>query len=317
MSDVMKQVVQEILQGNKKIASNKAVNNSEKSESVPSVKNIKRPNYQRLKKEERLSYTKRNSRAPLKEPKTIGNKRSGSTSPEQFNEKSISALHSMSLVQGNVPKKHHTFTHGNNPKINKARIIGKTKNGGCVWFFPKLPKKLMGSFQRPLNSAAVGVVKMPDCLPSYLLVINEVIQNNQEIKFHLSWNKDAGTPFTAELYDDNVDRLGKLMNDLYQKLNRRSFKQYETYTAVSPSSWLSSQLNISKTVEGIAILEGISYYTSIVLMDSLLKNFETSDFNYEINSNYLLLSGNYHVISKLIAELKTEAARLISSDTDF
>lgn len=310
MSDVMKQVVQEILQRNKTIISKKADHQPAKSEPDSSLTNIKRPNYQRLKKEERLSYTQKNSRVPSRNLKTAEKKDSVSQLPKQFNEESISALRAMSLVQGNVPKKQE-----DKPLIHKARMIGKTRNDGYVWFFPKLPEELRGSFGRPLNSEAVGVVKITECFPSHLLLINEVIRNNQGIKFSVSWTKEAGSPFTAELYDDNVDRLEKIMTDLYQKLNRRSLKVYETYTSSSPSPWLASQLNISKSVDGIAILEGISYYSSIVLMDSLLKSFGTSDFNYEINSNYLLLNGNYHVISKLITELKKEAARLISTDT--
>ena len=315
MSDVMKQVVQEILQGNKTVISKKTDNQIRDLKSESTLKNIKRPNYQRLKMEERLSYPKNNFQIPSADRKSTADKKSdGSLMPKQFNEQSISALNSISLVQGNVTKKNDTSSYENNSKKHKSRIIGKTKNGGCVWFYPKLTKELMGSFQRPLDSAAVGVVKMPECLPSYLMLINEVIGNNQGVKFYLSWTKDAGTPFTAELYDNDIDRLGKIMNDIYQKMNRRSFKQYEIYTASSPSSWLSSQLNIGKSVEGIAFMEGVSYYTSIILMDSLLKEFKTNDFNYEINSNYLLLKGNYHVISKLITELKKEAARLISSD---
>lgn len=315
MADVMKQVVQEILQGNKTVISKKVENSTKNPETDSNLKHIKRPNYQRLKKDERLSYTGKSYQTSPNSLRTDDKKSNTSKLPKQFNEESISSLHSISLVQGNVPKKNHTHSQERHHQAIKSRIIGNTKNGGCVWFFPKLPKELMGSFHRPLNSASVGVVKMPECLPSYLLIINEVIRNNQGVKFHLSWSKEAGTPFTAELYDDNVDRLGKIMNDIYQKLNRRSFKQYETYTAVSPSPWLSSQMNISSSIDGIAFLEGISYYTNIVLMDLLLKNFETSDFSYEINSNYLLLKGNYHIISKLITELKKEAARLVSSDT--
>ncbi|MFD1040261.1 hypothetical protein ACFQ3N_17955 [Virgibacillus byunsanensis] len=306
MSDVMKQVVSEILQGNKTLVA-KGNHEPQHKESDTALNNINRPNYQNMKKDQRLSYAGKNVRISSNDRKPHERKKSVSLLPKPFNEESISTLHSRSLAQGNVPKK-------SNPNLGakKARIIGNTKNGGCVWFFPQLPMDLMGSFNRSLNSVSVGVVKMPESLPSYIVLINEIIRNNQDVKFHITWNKEGDTPFTAELYDEDANRLEKIMNDIYQKINRTSLKRYETYTAVSPSSWLSKQMKIKPSADAIAFLEGVPYYTGIVLMDTLLRNFENNDFNFEINHNYILLEGNYHVISKLIAELKKEAARLVN-----
>ncbi|WP_430784548.1 hypothetical protein VBD025_08740 [Virgibacillus flavescens] len=312
MPDLMKQVVQEILQSSKPEKSRQDIREYHPAQDLPDapLKNIKRPNHQRIKKNQRLSYDD----IPSKSTKPIERNSSVSILPKQFNEASLSNLQSRSLVQGNVPKRNNTVSSGRSLQKPMSRIIGTTKNDGCVWFYPQLPENLMGSFQRALNSVAVGVVKMPECLPSHILLINEIIRNNQDVKFHISWNKDGTAPFTCELYDENIDRLEKIMNDIYQKLNRRSLKKCEAYTAISPSSWLTKQLQITPSAEAIAFLEGVSYYSGIVLMDSLLKNFEDGDFTYEISDKYILLEGNYHVISKLVTELKKEAARLVSAD---
>lgn len=313
MSDVMKQVVQEVLKGNKTIISNRVENTSKPSASK-SLNDIKRPNYQRLKKEQRLSVleNQRSSPAGYKKPAAQG--RPNGLSAKQFNKESMSRLRSISLAQGKVSRKSNTPAHGDHRQTKSAKIIGHTRNGGCVWFFPDLPQELMGSFHRPLNRAAVGTVRMPECLPSYLLLVNEIIRDNQDIKFYISWERGGDAPFTAEFYDDDVDRLEKIMNEVYQKLNRRSLKHFEAYTAISPSPWLTKQLNISLSVDAIAILEGVPYYTSIVLMDSLLKNFKNTGIDYEIEEKYLLLKGNYHVISELVTELKKESGRLTSAD---
>jgi len=309
----MKQVVQEVLQGNKTIVSNR-VDKTNRPTSNVSLNDIERPNYQRLKKDQRLSVLE-NSKPSMPGNKKPANQRGPHTLTEkQFNENSISRLRSISLAQGKVSRKTNPSAGGNHRHKKPARIIGHTRNGGSVWFFPGLPKELMGSFHRPLNRAAVGVVKMPDCLPSYLLLVNEIIRDNQDIKFYISWEREGDAPFTAEFYDDDVDRLERVMNEAYQKLNRRSLKQVEAYTAISPSPWLTKQLNISLSVDAIAILEGVPYYTGIVLMDSLLTNFENTGLNYEIAEKYVLLKGNYHVISELVTELKKDAARLTSAD---
>lgn len=316
----MNQVVKEILQNNKTIVS-RSVNvhdTNQSSGTGTTINGIKRPNYQQLKKEKRLSYApKNNPGAPSNNPALRGNntRRQGNVRAltKQFNEESISQLQTVSLAQGKVPNKiPGSNHHQNNNSGNAAKIIGNTRDGGCVWFFPNPAIGLIKSFQRPLTSASVGVVKMPKCLPSYLLLINETLRNNQSVKFHLSWSKEEDIPFTVELYDDDARLLEKIMQDIFQKLNRRSFKQYESYTMVSPSSWLSKQLNVEASIEAIAILEGVPFYTNIVLMDILSKKFATDNFSYDIKENYLLLKGNYHTVSNLVTELKKEAARLIS-----
>ncbi|WP_144462084.1 hypothetical protein [Siminovitchia fortis] len=313
MSDLMKQVVQEVLKGNKTIISNR-VDNANRQPASASLGDIKRPNYQRLKQEQRLSVLENSSPPSAGYKKPAAQSRPNGLSDKHFNEESISRLRSISMAQGKVSRKSGVPARGGNRQAKSAKMIGHTRNGGCVWFFPDLPQELMGSFHRPLNRAAVGAVKMPECLPSYLLLVNEIIRDNQDIKFYISWERGGDAPFTAEFYDDDVDRLERVMNEIYQKLNRRSLKHFETFTAISPSPWLTKQLNISLSVDAIAILEGVSYYSSIVLMDSLLKNFENTGIDYEIEEKYLLLKGNYHVISELVTELKKEAGRLTSAD---
>lgn len=60
MSDLMKQVVQEVLKGNKTIISNR-VDNANRQPASASLGDIKRPNYQRLKQEQRLSVLENSS----------------------------------------------------------------------------------------------------------------------------------------------------------------------------------------------------------------------------------------------------------------
>lgn len=309
MSDVMKQVVQEIMQRNKTIVSRKV--DSPPNKPNPSLANIKRPNYQRLKEKERLAFTK-NKQLPVRSGTIANRNHQLSPMPKQFNEESISALSSLSLVQGKVPSR-NSFSVSTRSRQDKAKVIGKTRNGGFVWFFPQLEDKLRNSFGRALSSEAVGVVQMPECMPSQLLLIDEVVQQNPGIKFSVTWAKDEKSTFTAELFDDDPNRLEKIMNDMYQKLNRRSLKSFETYTLSSPSPWLKSQLNITGSDKGIAFVEGISYYTSILLMDHLLKNSGTSDFQFEIAHKFLLLSGNVTIITQLVNELKSNLGQVISS----
>lgn len=324
MSEMMKQIVQEILQGNKTIVSKRTDQAVQKQSGEVPLQQIKRPNYQQLKRDKRLSAIEKKgpvmagshqNGSSVSTSRQTGNHGNKPSLPKtSFNEESISKLRSLSLAQGNVPKRNNASVRGNKRGKREARIIGQTRNGGCVWFFPDLPPELMGSFQRPLNRAGVGVMKMPESMPSHLLLVNEIIREHPDVKFNISWDKEGNAPFMAEFYGDDVDRLEKIMIEAYQKLNRRSLKPFEAYTAVSPGPWLTKQLNIGLSVDAVAFLEGIPYYSGIVLMDSLLKNFDAADIEFEIGGNHILLKGNYHVISNLVTELKKDAGRLTGTD---
>ncbi|MFD1706753.1 hypothetical protein ACFSCZ_08405 [Siminovitchia sediminis] len=318
MSDVMKQVVQEVLRGNTTVITSGHKQRGKPSANT-SLDGIDRPNYQRLKQDQRLSVLgkqRASSSTPVRPVRQNSQRknRPSALSDKHFNEESISKLRSISMAQGKVSRRGTGVAGDNHGGVRSSKIIGKVRNGGCVWFFPNLPQELMGSFQRPLNRAAVGVIKMPVCWPSYLLLVNEIIRDHQDIKFYISWEKAGDAPFIAEFYDDDVDRLEKVMNEAYQKLNRRSLKSFETYTAISPSPWLTKQLNISLSVDAIGLLEGVSYYSGILLMDSLLRKFDNTSLDYEIAENYVLLKGSYHVVSELVTELKKEAGRLPGTD---
>src|SRR5699024_12498805 len=77
------------------------------------------------------------------------------------------------------------------PREKSANVIRSVKNGGHVLFFPNITTELNNNFNRAQGASAVGVIAMPDCLPSYLLLVNEVIRNNQCITCDLSWNVDG------------------------------------------------------------------------------------------------------------------------------
>lgn len=320
----MKHIVQEILRGNKTIVSKRTDQAVPKQRAEVPLDHIKRPNYQQLKRDKRLSVigkkgtvtaNSHKSESSLSMNRQTGTRGNSTPLPKtNVHEESISKLRSLSLAQGNISRKNNSSVRGNKPGKREARIIGQTRNGGCVWFFPDLPGELMGSFQRPLNRAGVGVIKMPESMPSHLLLVNEIIRDHQDIKFNISWDKEGKDPFIAEFYDNDVDRLEKIMIDVFQKLNRRSLKPFEAYKAVSPGPWLTKQLNIGLSVDAIAFLEGVPYYSGIVLMDSLLKNFDATDIDFEIGGNHILLKGNYHVISNFVTELKKDAGKLAGTD---
>lgn len=309
MSDFIKNIVEEVLNRGKPIRTGTAYSSIDESKrtnkqnekvSDDVFEGLRRPNYQREKMKQRLSAKGAGSVKRTHNPSVHQTK---NTVARPIENHSFSQLKTMSLVHGNS-----SLQNGMKTK-QTGRVIGKTRDGGYAWFFPNVSKEVANYFHRPPGDAAIGVVKVSTCLPSQLLFVNEMIRKHSDIRYFLNWDKDGDGPFVLELFDHNHERLESVLNDIYQKLNRRSLKQTEVYTEVSPGPWLSKQLGLSDSVGVVAIMEGVEFYTSIMLIENYLHKSSDVNVSFEVERNYLLLKGDQHV-SNIITQIKREADQL-------
>jgi uncharacterized protein YaiL (DUF2058 family) len=323
MSDFMKSIVEEVLnkQGSGTSQSTQAIQTqTEKKPSVSntqhkkevqhskaSISGLNRPNYQKMKKEKRLSGLEQTS--TLSKPKHA--QTSSSPDSDGLNKEVLSKLSTISLVQGKVEKQ----VSGNSAqrhKINKSpKLVGKTKDSSYVWFFPSVSDQLAQKFKRSPNIGSVGVITSKLCLPSQLLIVNDVMRENPDVKYHLTWHKNSQEQFVWELYDQDEARLEKRLTSILQILHRKSSKVMDSYTVMSPSAWLSKQLNITTSVEAVSVLEGVPYYASLLLLEQYIGTGEQKSFHYEIEENYLILCGEHNVISKVIQDFRRKAENLL------
>lgn len=314
MSDLMKSIVQEVLNKQGSSATfiqTQTVKNPSVSNSAP-LTNLNRPNYQRMKKEQRLSVssatqtTKHNQ--PVTKPKSHVNNNN------HLNKDLLSQLSTVSLGQGKVEKQ--AFSGGSGfqrtNKVHQApKLLGKTKDSSFIWYFPTVSEQIEQKFKRTIDSNAVGVITSKTCLPSQLLIVNDVMRENPDVKYHLTWDRNNKDPFVWELYDRDAARLEKKLQTILQIFHRKSSKNIDSYTVVSPSAWLSKQLNIGASVEAISVLEGVPYYASLLLLEQYFGSGDQMPFQYEIENNYLILSGAHHVVSKVIQDFRRKAESLL------
>lgn len=237
---------------------------------------------------------------------SVLNRNDSSILPHSYNVDNVSRLSAVTLAQGKVSNHGHVT----NALSKSHKLIGKTKDGGNIWFFENLNDELIDLFNRSISGSAIGVIEMPENLPSYLLTINEMIRKNQNIEFYVSWDKENEQSFLVELYCKDPVQLESILRDIYKQINRRSMKRIDSYVTSAPSPWLSKQLDIKSTVNSIAILEGIPYYTGVLLVNQALDIDPNRVFDYEINNNHLLITGDYQTVTDLVAQLKKLAHQL-------
>jgi hypothetical protein len=305
----MKSVVAEALRG-KKNNKNPVQASSPKLTHNPVnldfLSQINRPNYQNKNVEKRLSLLgpQKNNSLPnsMIKPTEVPNRSKFSEEP------SVSSLRKISLGQG---KSEIEATRAQIQSTqDKAQLLGSTKDGTSVWFFPSVHPNLTQMFHRTTSGYSVVAISSKTCYPGQILLLNELLNTYSDLKYHLTWNKAHHQPFTLELYDKNTNRLEKMAKDIYQKLTKQSSKTIETYLLTSPSAWLSKQLGLTKSVETAGIVEGLSYHNSLLLLDHYFKDGNDSSITIQVEENYLLLSGRAKLVSDALVILKKVADRL-------
>jgi hypothetical protein len=312
----MKSVVAEALRG-KKTPSAKKENKIHVTASSPKLTNhtthpssldsIIRPNYQNKNVEKRLSVLNQQKNESISNSATKPNE---VTKPSTtYVEDSISSLRKVSLSQGKSDAPSPRVQH-QQPDSNKAQLVGSTKDGTSVWFYPTVHSHLTQLFHRSISGYSVVVVGSKSCYPSQLLLLNDLLNSYPDLKYHLTWNKGNIQPFTLELYETNTVRLEKTAKDIYQHLTKRSLKSTDAYQVNSPSAWLSKQLGITKSVESAGIVEGLSYHHCLLLLDQYFKGGNDSSISFQVEDNYLLITGRAQQVSDALVNLKKLADRL-------
>src|SRR5699024_5864228 len=231
---------------------------------------------------------------------------SASILPHSYNVDNVSRLSSFTLSQG----KASNHGHVRNTLRTNEKLIGTTRNGGNIWFFEHVNNDLVDSFNRSIRNVSIGVIEMPENLPSYLLIINDMIRKGKNLEFYVSWDKENEEQFLVELYSEDAKQLESIVRDIYQAINRRSIKRVDSHVVSAPSPWLSKQFNLNTSVDALAILEGIPYYTGVLLVNKVLDEGHNHSFDYEINNNHILLKGDYETVSDLVTQLKKVANHL-------
>jgi hypothetical protein len=310
----MKAVVAEVLNGKKPNTQQKRDTSSphsasSKSNDPDALQQLIRPNYQNRNIEKRLSMLGHSPKQEKKdEPTAKAQTTKVTNQPKSLLEDPISQLKKVSL--SNRTAEPVTTRIPSPARVENAKLIGTTKDGTSIWFFPSVHPNLSQMFQRATTGYSVAVVNSKSCYPSQLLLLNEWLNVYPDLKYHLTWNRANSQPLTLELYDSNHQRLEEVAKEMYLRFSKRSEVKVETYHLISPSAWISKQLGMTKSVESVGILEGLSYFNNLLVLDHFYKSEHLPPLSIQLEQNYLIATGKPTIITETLATLKKLAEQI-------
>ncbi|PWW25806.1 hypothetical protein DFO73_11299 [Cytobacillus oceanisediminis] len=326
MSDFIKSVVEEVMKPYQKPKMNpimaippqvqKTEQPMKEMKSNQAIPGISRPNYQRAKMDKRLSVA---AAVPPSHQRTHISKQVKPQQPTNGNNNRakgylkdpLAQLQTISLIQGKKPAgSYESFSSQQQRSLRESKLIGQTADGTKAWLFNDLHSSLENNFQRSLKSNSIGVITSEKCTAGQLFYLNDLLREYPSMKYCLTWDKESRQSFVLELYEDNEQALLDAVKVFYKKVSQRTYQSIHIYKAISPSPWLTKQLDIKGSVSGAAVIEGFDYYTGVLLADRYLKRNPAITAGFSFEKNYLLIYGEYDSVSKISEDLKKEAERI-------
>lgn len=312
MSNFIKSVVEEVMKPYSKPKANpiNGTPNFSPPRSQPGLKSgipgISRPNYQKEKMNKRIAVKTDSPKAANPHP-NIRRQTVSLSSPQPSAKEKIAQLQTLALAQGKQRVSAETKSGRN---ARESQLVGQTPDGVKVWHFSDLHPALEGSFQRELKTGSIGVVTSEKCTPGQLFLLNELLREFPSLKYFLSWDKNSGQTFSLELYEENDGILLNALKSYFKKLSQKSFKATAAYIEKSPSPWLTKQLGLNASIGCVSVIEGIDYYTGILLLDRHMKKNMAERINFLIEKKYVLLYGQFDDVSRITDQLCKEFDRI-------
>jgi hypothetical protein len=318
VSDFIKSVVEEVMKPYSKQKEN-PINGAPSfppPRSQPGLKSgipgINRPNYQKEKMKKRIAVNHADAPQSANPHQNVRRQTVSLSSPMPSAKEKIAQLQTLSLVQGKQRVTARAESAETKPGRNarESQLIGQTPEGVKVWLFSDLHPTLEGSFQRELKTASIGVVTAKKCTPGQLFLLNDLLREFPSLKYCLSWDKNSGQSFSLELYEEDYEVLLNALKSFFKKLSQKSFKTITAHKEKSPSPWLTKQLGINSSIGGVAVIEGIDYYSGILLLDRHMKKNTAEHINFLIEKEYVLLHGQFDEVSRITDLLCKEFDRI-------
>lgn len=273
------------------------------------LQSLHRPNYQRQKKNDHLYVKKGDS------PITVKQNPPAKKQSEVNKPNNLAQLTIASIGKGREPVQHPSkgvASSGTARKEKSAQLIGKTKNNFSVWYFPQIHSQMQPLLKGKVHTTSVGVVSGIACNPGILFLVNEILHEFSGLKHHIEWDRSPNGKFHLELYLQDEKCLLQALNKIYQSLNRHAMIRLEAYTAFHPSAWLLQQLKLDSSYNAIGLLEGLSFYDNMGLVDRYVTSHPDTSFTYKIEEGYVVLMGDNGEISTAVQALKKEASSYLN-----
>lgn len=282
MSSFMQKIVHEVLARNNPPQHEKREEKAPSAAPSPSsIPNLYRPNYQRQKQKERVQLNGSPHQTSVDLP--------SSHHPLS----SLQTLTTAQFIQGSKP------TKGGDGK-DGARLIGKTRNGQQVWYFPRVHP----SWNDLPIGCTVGFISGA-WNTGTLFIVDECIQQSNELKAELCREASA-----IQLRLSQSNELEEVLKGLFHRINRRSIRPIDCYFSEHPSPFLLDSLTISGS-NSVAALVGVDYISAMALLDRYFHRNPDVSFRFHVVDNSLLLVGDSVIVRNAIKQIHDDADQLL------
>lgn len=308
MADMMKNIIEEVLYKGEKQKQPQTDPlagigiQGRASKQAAGIPNISRPNYQRQKQQNRLgSIAAPSSSSPQVRPGNQGSQRVVSVQTDAPVEQRLSALHRLAISQ--VTQRGVAGYRGSTP-AEEPRLIGKTRSEEYVWFYPSV-SSMLGQLLNKQNrvGCSAGIINREQAGDGLVFLMEEWLKLLPDASYEI-------LPYAVQVFSNDRERMKQFLEDAYRDLNRRSIQTKKIYKVEQPSRFLQQHLNISDGVS-VALVEDISYFNSIALLERCFAKFSDMPISYDIRENEFVITGQPSIVDSAVQQIKQDIEQLL------
>lgn len=313
MADMMKDIIEEVLHRGGRRHGHTQVNAQPTPPPAPqagsegkkgSITNLYRPNYQKQKQQNRLgdfAHAHSSSGRPVNNEVRRAAPIAVEKVTDEFRENQMSALQRLAISQ---VTQRSAVRVDQAPTTEAPALIGKTKEGECIWFYPTVDSNL-GKLLHNQNKCGMsaGIITRENRGSGMLFLLDEWQGTLPDATYDV-------LPEAVLIFSNDKGKLKQLLETAYRDLNRRRIQGNKIYQAAQPSSLLKQNLKIADGASA-ALIEGVSYFNSVALLERCFAKMPNLSLSYDVMENELFITGQPSFVDSAIQQIKQDIEQLL------
>lgn len=192
-----------------------------------------------------------------------------------------------------------------------ARCLGAARDGTRFWFFPSPHPELSAFSDFPLlEGRGIGVVEGGPSRPSHLFLVEEVASQAGGVDWQAEWDVRGTGPFRI-IWRGNPEAVYQALRELRLQLNRRAYTGVAVHLCPLPSPQTAQFLDVEEG-EAVAAVEGLSGLDGLGLLDRLLHKRNNLEVRARLGPAWILLYGALETVEQVAYELRHDADLCLS-----
>ncbi len=293
LSDLIREVVEDILQRK---------TSKEKSPGQSPMADLVRPNYQRLKSQERLKQFGEAAQHPQAQHSA-----SAGAKPDESELSSELRRTCLTHTCDQTPRIMHSLETGSAPR---SEVIGRINGTSGIWWLAEPDERALTDRVRQVwDGGPLAVLVLDTATPQDALVIDEALHSLGDGLRMRMGDRGAGGGLVVGLGHPNEKLIKSQLKILAQRLGRTHLAHKDAYILENPCTFIQQVLAVSPA-PAMGVLTQVPEMDGVLIAGWVYRHGSSSPVSIEVRAGWILITGSGEDVHKVLDGAKWYRERL-------